>query len=105
MREKRPIVAFPSATGPDAKKPGFSQNPGFYEGQSPPRAGSPGSLMSNPELCVIFNPVAGRQRAAGRLEKIRRGWGERVEFRPTSHPGHAIELAQTAAREGYRIIA
>ena len=54
---------------------------------------------------MIFNPAAGRHRAAGRLEKIRRGWGERVEFRPTSHPGHAMELAQTAAREGYRIVA
>ena len=57
------------------------------------------------ELCVIFNPAAGRGRAGSRLEKLRHDWGSRVEFQPTSHAGHADELAERAARRGFAIVA
>jgi diacylglycerol kinase (ATP) len=57
------------------------------------------------ELCVIFNPAAGRGRAQGRLNKLRQDWGARVEFQPTTGPGHAEELAEKAAQGGFRIIA
>jgi diacylglycerol kinase family enzyme len=58
-----------------------------------------------PDLCVIFNPAAGRGRAAVRLEQLRRGWGARAEFRPTQFPGHAEELALEAARSGFAVVA
>src|SRR5262245_3903680 len=61
--------------------------------------------MHDADLCVIFNPTAGKHRAAQRLEALRQTWGTHVAFRPTSHPGHAAELAQQAAREGFAIVA
>ncbi len=61
--------------------------------------------MARPELCVIFNPAAGKHRGRQRLEQIRHTWGSDVAFRPTSHPGHAIELAESAAREGISVVA
>lgn len=57
------------------------------------------------EVCVIFNPASGKQRAAKRLEAVRQRWGERVEFRPTQHAGDAVILARTAAEEGFRTVA
>jgi diacylglycerol kinase family enzyme len=56
-------------------------------------------------MCVIVNPAAGRGRARRRLEKLRRAWGNRAEFRPTQAPGHAEALAHQAAQEGFRIVA
>src|SRR5262249_4299392 len=53
------------------------------------------------ELCVIYNPTAGKHRAARRLEPLRRAWGERAAFRPTERSGHAAELARQAALEGF----
>jgi diacylglycerol kinase (ATP) len=61
--------------------------------------------MPNPELCVIFNPTAGKHRGLQRLEQIRKSWATHVEFRPTLHAGHAIELAAQAAHEGFSIVA
>ena len=61
--------------------------------------------MTKAELCVIFNPAAGKHRAAKRLDKLRQGWGAHVVFQPTNHSGHAIELAQQAAQAGYAIVA
>jgi diacylglycerol kinase (ATP) len=57
------------------------------------------------ELCVIFNPAAGKKRARGRLERLRRTWGQRIELLPTERPGHAEELAERAARAGFGIVA
>jgi diacylglycerol kinase (ATP) len=61
--------------------------------------------MTRPELCVIFNPAAGKHRGRARLEQIRQSWGAHVEFRPTDRIGHAIELAEQAARQGFRVVA
>ena len=57
------------------------------------------------EVCVIFNPTAGRGRARSRLNKLRRVLGARAEFRPTSRPGQAAELAAQAAEAGFPIVA
>lgn len=61
--------------------------------------------MSRPDLCVIFNPTAGKHRGRRRLEQIRQSWGTHAEFRPTLHGGHAIELAAAAARAGFPVVA
>lgn len=54
---------------------------------------------------MIFNPAAGKRRAARRLEALRRSWGGRVELRATRASGHAVELARTAALEGFSVVA
>src|SRR5947209_8731382 len=69
-------------------------------GPAPVRARAGRTGMPPTDLCVIFNPAAGRRRAAGRLERLRRRWGARAEFRPTRGPGDAEELAAAAARDG-----
>ena len=61
--------------------------------------------MPQPELCVIFNPTAGKHRGKVRLAQIRKTWGAHVAFRPTQHPGHAIELAEQAACERFAVVA
>jgi diacylglycerol kinase family enzyme len=61
--------------------------------------------MSATDLCIIFNPTSGRQRAGRRLEQLRRNWGARAVFRPTQGPGHAEELARQAAQEGFSVVA
>lgn len=61
--------------------------------------------MPEAELCVIFNPAAGRGRAARRLAELGKRWGTRAVFQPTSRPGHATELARQAAEADFRIIA
>jgi len=40
-----------------------------------------------------------------RLQTLRRSLGNRVVFQATSHAGHAVELAEQAARSGYGIVA
>ena len=60
--------------------------------------------MSVPELCVIFNPAAGRRRAAGRLSRLRHQWGTRADFWPTRHAGHAEELAIQASHAGFAVV-
>jgi diacylglycerol kinase (ATP) len=56
------------------------------------------------EICVIFNPSAGRGRAPQRLESLRRTLGSRATFQPTEAPGHAEELAFEAAKDGFPVI-
>jgi len=56
------------------------------------------------EMCVIFNPSAGRGRALRRLARLRRALGARADFLPTQRPAHAEELAFQAAQDGYRVV-
>jgi diacylglycerol kinase family enzyme len=60
--------------------------------------------MRATDVCVIFNPAAGRGLAASRLNSLRRALCGRAEFRPTQGPGHAEELAVQAALEGFPLI-
>jgi diacylglycerol kinase family enzyme len=61
--------------------------------------------VSQPEVCVIFNPASGRGRASRRLDRLRRAWAGRAAFWPTAAPGQAEELALRAAREGFATVA
>jgi diacylglycerol kinase family enzyme len=58
--------------------------------------------MAPPELCVIFNPAAGRDQAARRLASLRQRLGNHAHFVPTQEPGHALDLARQAALDGCR---
>ncbi len=61
--------------------------------------------MAQADLCVIFNPAAGKHRGRARLARIRQAWGAQVEFRPTQHAGHGVELAEQAAQAGFAVVA
>lgn len=62
--------------------------------------------MAHPPTCVIFNPAAGRGRARKLVNKVRTWAAPSAELRPTSAPGHGVELARQAADEGFeRVIA
>jgi diacylglycerol kinase family enzyme len=54
---------------------------------------------------VIFNPTAGRGRLRSALERLRRSLGSRADFWPSREAGHAEELAQLAAKQGYAVVA
>jgi YegS/Rv2252/BmrU family lipid kinase len=56
-------------------------------------------------VCAILNPRAGlaARRALAALEQGRPAWGE-VKVTLTDHAGHARELAEAAAREGYELV-
>jgi YegS/Rv2252/BmrU family lipid kinase len=51
--------------------------------------------------CVIYNPAAGRGKAERLLKSLPPALAAGVELRPTSHPGHAAELARRAADGGF----
>ena len=56
--------------------------------------------------CVIYNPAAGRGRARARIAAALPRLGPDVTLRATAGPGHAAELAEAAAREGFaRVVA
>jgi len=57
------------------------------------------------DVCVIYNPTAGRGRAPRRLDKLRSALGSRADFQATQGPGHAEELAFKAARDGFSVVA
>jgi YegS/Rv2252/BmrU family lipid kinase len=56
-------------------------------------------------VCIIYNPRAGRGQAERKLRSVRRLLGQHAEFRPTSAPGDAEEIAAGAARERFPIVA
>ncbi len=60
--------------------------------------------MPPPDICVIFNPTSGRGRAARRLAQVGKKWASRAIYEPTTRPGHALELANQAAQDGFRTI-
>src|SRR5438477_10276529 len=61
--------------------------------------------MTKANVCVIYNPAAGKGRGVQRLNKLRRVLGARAAFRPTDREGHAEDLALSAAQEGFPIVA
>src|SRR5207248_5702111 len=63
------------------------------------------SPLNSADMCVIFNPAAGRGQAFRRIESLRRTLGPRAEFVPTRGPGDAEELACAAAARGFTIVA
>ncbi len=61
--------------------------------------------MTANKVCVIYNPQAGRGRAPARLRGLERALAGRAEFRATTGPGHAEELAREAAGAGFAVVA
>jgi len=61
--------------------------------------------MPPTELCVIYNPKAGRGWAAVPLARLRRRWGTRAQWWPTCVAGDAEEVAGTAVRAGFASVA
>lgn len=61
--------------------------------------------MSEPKVCVIFNPKAGRRRPDELARRVRQECGAGAELRPTAGPGHAEELARAAALAGFEVVA
>jgi diacylglycerol kinase family enzyme len=57
-------------------------------------------------MLVIFNPVAGRRRAAAlwKVLDLLVENGIKVEVAETQHAGHATELAREAARDGFGMV-
>src|SRR5207248_6101369 len=62
-------------------------------------------LVSSADVCVIFNPAAGRGRAKQRIESLRRTLRSRAQFWTTHSPEHAEKLAFQAAQSGFGIVA
>ena len=56
-------------------------------------------------ICVIYNPKAGKGRAKRRMDRLRATLGGRAEFQPTSNPGHGEDLAFHAAQNGFSVVA
>lgn len=61
--------------------------------------------MAGPDMCVIFNPTAGRRRLAEHLDRFRKELGPNFEPLPTQRAGHAEELAYEAVHLGFTVVA
>jgi diacylglycerol kinase family enzyme len=61
--------------------------------------------MAGKDICVIYNPRAGRGRAGVRLQKLRDLLGRNAEFLETKEAGHGEALALDAAKGGYPRVA
>jgi diacylglycerol kinase family enzyme len=61
--------------------------------------------VSTTDICVIYNPTAGRGRALRRMASLQQVLGNRARFQPSQAPTHAEELAFEAARNGSAIVA
>lgn len=57
------------------------------------------------DICIIYNPYAGRKRGSRTLQALRDQWAGRATLLATSGPGDAERLAEQAAHEGYRVVA
>ncbi len=61
-------------------------------------------MDSSAPICVIFNPKAGKGRAATLIQAAQRSIRAKVVLRPSEAEGHAVELAQRAVEEGFPLI-
>jgi diacylglycerol kinase family enzyme len=58
------------------------------------------------DTCVIYNPFAGRGLGRKAIAATRAWAGPDADVRETREPGHGVELAEAAAREGFaRVVA
>lgn len=59
-----------------------------------------------PKIIVILNPTADHGRAADAVTSIQTSLRQHTtfEWQETQHPGHAIECAEQAARDGFDVI-
>lgn len=64
-----------------------------------------GCIVSQADICVIYNPAAGRGQTSQTLRRLRRIVGSRAEYRATAEPLQAIEMARQAAKEGFPVVA
>ncbi len=63
-------------------------------------------LVPTANTCVIYNPVAGRGRAERLLRALPASLAHDIELLPTTHAGHATELARHASEAGFaRVVA
>ncbi|MEW5988021.1 MAG: diacylglycerol kinase family protein [Chloroflexota bacterium] len=59
------------------------------------------------DATIIYNPLAGPTNLKATVEEVGRFWqrqGWRVTIQPTQRAGHAVELAQSAAAAGHRLV-
>lgn len=61
-------------------------------------------MPNKPPFCVIFNPSAGRGGSTSTWQAVQSLLGNDAEYRPTSRAGHAVELAEQAANDGYSTV-
>lgn len=61
-------------------------------------------MKSQPLYCVIYNPSAGRGGSTGTWKAVQTLIGSDAVYRPTERAGHAVELAEQAAREGFATV-
>lgn len=59
---------------------------------------------AQPPFCIIYNPNAGRGGTSTQWKQIQESLGQDAIFRPTNSSGHAMELAQQAAEEGFATV-
>ena len=60
--------------------------------------------MGQSDICVIFNPASGKGQAGRRLAQLGKQWGPHAHFQPTTHAGHAVDLARAAAQAGFGVV-
>jgi diacylglycerol kinase (ATP) len=61
-------------------------------------------MTESTEICVIFNPAAGKGRAANLVRAAQKSIHAPAVLRPSRTIGHAAELAQEAANEGFPLV-
>jgi YegS/Rv2252/BmrU family lipid kinase len=62
-------------------------------------------VAQKPDICIIYNPFAGRGRAAGLWRQIALELGSSARLLPTQSPGHGLELARQASLQGFATVA
>jgi diacylglycerol kinase family enzyme len=60
---------------------------------------------SGTDVCVIFNPRSGKDRAKERIKRLREVLGAKAVFHETKRSGHGEELALEAATAGFPLVA